>query len=104
MRLVTFMVLLLASAVPDDAKAAHYVVEIRNMAFGLAPARLKIGDMIEWQNHDLFRHSATVRKSNVDLDLPPGGRGQAVMRKSGTFNVYCRFHPTMTLRLTVTKP
>jgi plastocyanin len=96
--------LLLAPALPAGAAPAHYVVEIRNMAFGKPPAPLKVGDTIEWQNRDIFRHTATVWMGNSDLDLPPGGRGQTVLRKAGSFNVYCRFHPTMTLRLAVAKP
>jgi plastocyanin len=95
--------LLLAPALPAGAAAEHYVIEIRNMAFGKPPAQLKVGDTIEWQNRDIFRHTATVWMGNSDLNLAPGGRGQTVLHKAGTFNVYCRFHPTMTLRLTVAK-
>ncbi len=104
MRLAALLVLALASAVPAGAKAAHYVVQVKDMAFGPAPAHLKVGDTIEWQNHDIFRHSATAGTGAFDLDLPPDGHGQVTLRKAGTFKVYCRFHPTMTLRLTVAKP
>jgi len=40
---------------------------------------------------------------NFDLNLAPAEQGQTVLRKAGTFNVYCRFHPTMTMRLAVAK-
>lgn len=90
---------ILALALP--AEAAHHTIEIKNMAFGPAPAGLKVGDTIEWKNSDMFRHTATVRTGAFDLDIPPGGHAQAMLQKAGTLNIYCRYHPTMTLRLTV---
>lgn len=92
---------MLALAAP--AEAAHHTIDIKNMAFGLAPAGLKVGDTIEWKNSDMFRHTATARTGAFDLDIPPGGHAQATLQKAGILNIYCRFHPTMTLRLTVGK-
>lgn len=94
-------VLLGALVLGTGARAAQYVVEIKGMAFGAAPAHLKVGDTIEWRNNDMFRHTATAWMGSFDLDLPPGGHATALMKKAGPVNVYCRFHPTMTLRLNV---
>jgi plastocyanin len=97
-------VLLLASVLPTCASAAHYVVKIKDMAFGPAPAHLVVGDTIEWKNEDIFRHTATDRKGSFDLDLPPGAHAQVTLKTPGVLDVYCRFHPTMKIRLTVAKP
>ncbi len=90
---------MLALAAP--AAAANHTIEIKNMAFGPAPAGLKVGDTIEWKNSDMFRHSATARTGAFDLDIKPGGHAQATLKQPGILNIYCRYHPTMTLRLTV---
>lgn len=93
--------LLLAGFLPHPAEAARHVIEIRNMAFGAAPAHLKVGDTIHWENKDIFQHSATARQGSFDLDLPPGKSGDVTLKKSGVLTVFCRYHPNMTVRLTV---
>lgn len=102
-RLFGIGALLLAGLLPLPAGAARYVVEIRNMKFGPAPAHLKVGDTILWVNKDMFRHTATAKAAPFDLDLAPGAQGEAVLKKPGVFDVVCRYHPNMTLRLTVGK-
>lgn len=94
-------VLLGALVLGTGVRAAQYVVEIKGMAFGPAPAHLVVGDTITWRNSDMFRHTATAWMGSFDLDLPPGGQATAVLKKAGPVNVYCRYHPTMTLRLNV---
>ena len=95
--------LLLAGLLPHPAEAARYVIEIRNMAFGAAPEHLKVGDTIHWENKDIFRHTATARAGSFDLDLPPGKDGDMTLEKPGVLNVFCRYHPNMTLKLIVEK-
>lgn len=94
--------LLLVWADPHPAEAARHVIEIKDMAFGPAPRRLKVGDTILWRNGDIFRHTATA-KPGFDLDLAPGSEGEVTLRKSGVLNVICRYHPSMTMRLAVEK-
>ena len=95
--------LLLVWAYPLPAEAARYVVEIKNMAFGPPPPHLMVGDTIQWKNNDIFRHSATAKAANFDLDLAPGAQGEVTLKKAGVLTVICRYHPTMTMRLTVGK-
>ncbi len=95
--------LLLAVALPANAEAARTVVEIKNMAYGPAPAHLSVGDTIEWKNSDMFRHTATARTGAFDFDLPPGAHAEVTLKKAGILNIYCRYHPTMTMRLTIAK-
>ncbi|HVV66301.1 MAG TPA: hypothetical protein VHC42_12595 [Rhizomicrobium sp.] len=85
-----------------DAHAAQYSVVIANMKFGAAPRNARMGDVIEWRNDDIFRHTATV-SGLFDVDLKPGASGRVTLKKAGAFKVYCRYHPTMTMTLKVTK-
>jgi len=92
--------LLLASTFAVDANAANYVVKISNMKFGPAPVNLKVGDTIEWENDDMFRHTATV-KGVFDADLNPGAKQTVTLHKAGIVSAICRYHPNMTLKLSV---
>lgn len=83
------------------AMPAQPVVVIEKMKFGVAPEGLKVGDVIVWQNHDLFRHSVTARDGSFDLELDAGSEGTVSLRTAGAIEVYCRFHPGMKLKLTV---
>jgi plastocyanin len=78
----------------------HKVI-IANMTFGAPPTGLAVGDAIEWDNQDIFEHTATARDGQFDADLKPKTNGRTVLSKAGIIEVYCRFHPGMTLRLQV---
>ena len=95
--------LLLVSACFADASAANYVVIVKDMTFGKVPARLAVGDTVTWKNEDIFRHTATDQGGAFDLRLDEGKSGSVMLRKSGTFRVVCRYHPGMTMRLSVRK-
>jgi plastocyanin len=97
------LVLLAAAVLPADAQAAHYVITMANMAYGRAPAHLRVGDTIEWKNDDMFRHTATVEAGAFNVTLAPGASAQVTLESSGIFNVLCRYHPGMALRLKVAK-
>ena len=93
--------MLLAVGMSPAADAARYVVEIKDMSFGPAPAHLQVGDIIEWKNSDIFRHTATERGGQFDIMLAPGATSEVVLKKAGTFPIFCRYHPSMTMRLKV---
>jgi plastocyanin len=92
-----------ALAAAPQAAGKVQVITIANMAFGPAPAGLRVGDTVEWVNADIFRHSATAGDKSFDLDLPPKGRARLVLRRAGTVAYACRFHPGMSGRLVVAK-
>lgn len=73
------------------------------MAFGPAPARLRVGDVIEWVNNDIFVHSATARDKSFDLELKPKARVRMTLKQPGIVDFYCRYHPGMTGKLAVGK-
>lgn len=76
-------------------------ITIREMAFGPVSGPLRVGDVIEWVNADIFRHTATAKDGSFDVDLAPKARGRVVLRKTGTVAFSCRYHPGMTGRLAV---
>jgi plastocyanin len=94
--LIAGMMLATASTVAEE-----YRIVIDAMKFAAPPHPFKAGDVIVWRNDDIFRHTATDRSSSFDIDLEPGTEARLTLAASGTFEVYCRFHPGMTMKLIV---
>lgn len=97
--LAVFVVPSMAWGAPRPPKA--HVVRIADMAFGTPPSDLRAGDVIEWINVDGFRHTATARNGDFDLDLRKGQRGRTRLKRPGSLEVFCRYHPAMRCRLEV---
>lgn len=95
------MMMMMALASSAGARTSHRTtVSIRDMAFQPPSADLRAGDTLVFSNADSFRHTATA-KGEFDLDLKPGQSRSVVLRHDGTYEVTCRYHPTMTIRLPV---
>jgi len=62
---------LLSIPCPAAAAPRTYTVVVDKMKFGPLPQQVRKGDVIIWDNRDMFRHSATA-KGKFDIDLPPG--------------------------------
>jgi plastocyanin len=82
-----------------DPSARAIVVD--DLAFGAAPAGLRVGDVLEWRNIDLLRHTATATDGGFDIDLPPGATGKVTLGRAGVITYICRFHPGMTGELKI---
>jgi plastocyanin len=80
-------------AVP--AHAATIQITMENLVISPAEASAKVGDTIEWINKDVFAHTATARNGDFDVTLPPNKTATFVLKKAGTVDYYCRFHPNM---------
>jgi plastocyanin len=87
------------TAVPADAATIQIVME--NLVIAPAAASAKVGDTVEWVNKDVFAHTATARNGDWDVTLPPKKTATLVLKKAGTIEYYCRFHPNMKATLTV---
>jgi plastocyanin len=92
-------VMLGAIAVP--AHAATIQITMENLVIAPAEATAKVGDTIEWINKDVFAHTATARNGDFDVPMPPKRTVTSVLKKAGTMEYYCRFHPNMKAVLTV---
>jgi plastocyanin len=85
--------LTLAVSVPAHAATIQIIME--NLVISPAETPAKVGDTIEWINKDVFAHTATARDGDFDVTLPPNKTMTLVLKKAGTVDYYCRFHPNM---------
>jgi plastocyanin len=92
----------LSLGIPVSAQAATIEISMENLVIAPAQATARVGDTIEWINKDIFAHTATARNGDFDVTLPPKKTGSLVLKKAGTVDYYCRFHPNMKATLTVT--
>ena len=88
-----------AVAVPAHAATIQIVME--NLVFTPAEVSAKVGDTIEWVNKDVFAHTATAKSGDFDVMLPPKKSAKFVLKKAGTVEYYCRYHPNMKATLKV---
>ena len=85
-----------------SAHAATIQIAMENMVIAPAEMSAKVGDIIEWVNKDILAHTATARNGDFDVVMPPKKTVTMVLKKAGTIDYYCRFHPNMKATLTVT--
>jgi plastocyanin len=90
---------LLALSVP--AQAATVQVTMENLVIAPAELSAKVGDTVELINKDIFAHTATARNGDFDVTMPPKKTVTFVLKKAGTVEYYCRFHPNMKATLTI---
>jgi len=92
-------VVLVAIVVP--AHAATVQITMENLEISPAEVSVKVGDTVEWINKDVFAHTATATAGDFDVTLPPKKSATFVLKKAGTVDYYCRFHPNMKATLKV---
>ena len=98
-RLPIAAVLMSGMSVP--AHAASIQISMENLVISPAEASAKVGDTIEWINKDVFAHTATARNGDFDVTMAPKKTVTSVLKKAGTVEYYCRFHPNMKAVLTI---
>ena len=86
------------SAVP--ARAETIQVTIDKLVYSPAEIKAKVDDTIEWINKDIVAHTATVR-GDWDVTIAANSSASLVLKKAGTVDYYCRFHPNMKGRITI---
>jgi len=91
----------LTFAVSVSAHAATIQITMDNLVISPADVSARVGDTIEWINKDVFAHTATARTGDWDVSLPPKQSATLVLKKAGTVDYFCRFHPNMRATLTV---
>ena len=83
-----------------SAQAETITVTVDKMAFSPTEINAKVGDTIEWVNKDPFAHTATV-KGGWEVMLPVKKSGSITLNKAGAVDYFCRFHPNMKGKITV---
>ena len=91
----------LTLAMSVSAHAATIQITMENLVISPAEASANVGDTIEWINNDIFAHTATARNGDWDVTMPPKKTVTSVLKKAGTVEYYCRFHPNMKATLIV---
>jgi plastocyanin len=84
-----------------SAHAATLQITMENLVIAPAEATAKVGDTLELINKDILAHTATARNGDFDVAMPPKKTVTYVLKKAGTVEYYCRFHPNMKAVLTV---
>ena len=81
-------------------RAESVQVTISNLQYSPEEIKAKIGDTVVWVNKDFVAQTATVN-GGWDLSIEAGKSARLVLKKPGTFDYYCRFHPNMTGKIIV---
>jgi plastocyanin len=96
------MLMLVGAALTPPAMAETVQITIDQLKYLPPNAKAKVGDTVVWNNKDFVDHTATVN-GKWEVVLPAYKSGSLVMKKAGSFDYYCRFHPDMKGRITVMK-
>jgi plastocyanin len=91
------------ASVSASPRGGTVPIVIDQIAFQQPDVSAVVGDTIEWMNKDIVDHTATARNGAFNVVIPAGKKTRLVVTQPGMFEYYCRFHPTMTARLTVSK-
>jgi plastocyanin len=84
-----------------SAHAATVQITMENLVVSPLDATAKVGDTLELINKDILAHTATARNGDFDVAMPPKKTVTYVLKKAGTVEYYCRFHPNMKATLTI---
>ncbi len=85
--------------VPAHAETIRVTIE--NLVFTPAEVTAKVGDTVIWENKDVLAHTATATNKEWDLMIGPKQTGRLKLEKAGRFDYFCKFHPNMKGRITV---
>ena len=86
---------------PVSAHAATIQITMENLVVSPAEVTAKVSDTLELINKDILAHTATARNGDFDVTMPPNKTMTLVLKKAGTVDYYCRFHPNMKATLVV---
>lgn len=92
--------MVLGLSIPAQAKTIR--VTIDKLDYIPAVAQAKVGDTIEWINKDALAHTATAKNGAWNVTLKPKKNGHIVLKKAGSVDYFCKFHPNMKGRVVVT--
>ena len=95
------VVALLFGTMVVPAQAETIQITTTDLVFAPAEVSAKVGDTIEWVNKDVFAHTATAKNGDFDVTQPPKKTVTSVLKKAGTVDYYCRYHPNMKAVLTI---
>jgi plastocyanin len=83
------------------AQAETIQVTIDKLVFAPVDVNAKVGDTVEWVNKDALAHTATATNNDWNVMIAPKQTGKLVLKKAGTVEYFCKFHPNMKGRVIV---
>jgi len=102
-RYLPLAVVMMLAAASASARAETIQVMVDKLVFTPAEVSAKVGDTIEWINRDILTHTATV-KGGMEVMIPVKKTVRLTLQKAEAIDYYCRFHPNMKGRITVSAP
>ena len=96
-----FSIALVFAAISVPAHAATIEITMENLVISPAVVSARVGDTVTWVNKDVFAHTATATNGDFDVMLPPKKSATSALKKAGTIDYYCRFHPNMKATLKI---
>jgi plastocyanin len=79
----------------SPAQAETIAVAINNVAYAPVTISARVGDTVVWTNNDIVAHTATARDKSWDVMVMPKKTSRMVVKKAGSIEYYCKFHPNM---------
>ncbi len=96
-------VLIVGGVTATFAAESHRVAQ-RNRTFEPSQITVAPGDTIDFSNEDTFIHQIYIDSPALKIDSDEQSHGQIISVKfptAGTFDVRCRIHPKMVLKVEV---
>jgi plastocyanin len=90
-----------ASPKPSARAGATVQITISGIEFATVKQPLAVGDVVEWINKDVVAHTATATNKDWRVVIPENGTATLILKKPGTVDYYCEYHPNMTGRLVI---
>ena len=86
---------------PSAKAGATVQITISGIAFAEVKQPLTVGDTVEWINKDVVAHTATARNKDWRVVIGANDKATLVLKKPGTVDYFCEYHPNMTGRLAI---
>ena len=105
MRKVLILSMSLSALISAGSYAADFTVDQNKERFNMDSLAVKVGDNISFTNSDTVKHNLTVvtpeEESNNLGTEPPGAVVKYSPPKKGTYDIRCKIHPTMKMKIKV---
>src|SRR4051794_8564887 len=96
-----FIIIMFSVTPLASGHAETITITIERLVYLPADVVAKVGDKIQWVNRDIVAHTATARNSNWDVTIAANKSAELVFSKVGVVDYYCRFHPNMRARISI---
>lgn len=84
-----------------SAHAETIQITMDKLVFSPIEVNASVGDTIAWVNNDILAHTATAQNGDWDVAIAAKKTVSLVLKKAGTIEYYCRYHPNMKGRIVI---